>query len=238
MKTFYIENPLSFVLLLFFLSSAFIANAQIEYGLKGGFTASSVKKKMEYSSTFSYDTRPKEGALLGTWLFVPHVYKNMGLQVELLYANRGSEYMTTSSDYGGYGYSPYGYGGYSPYGYGYGYTNTGQPVLANESLHSLSLPVLFVFRSDKAFRCYGGAELSYVLNVNDKPPYGHADYERFLVSAIAGFQYKISERVGADLRYNFGINPYKKGYTSEDTKFRTRGFELSATYQLGSIEKK
>ena len=236
MKTFHLKNALFLILFLFFISSSFVSKAQIEYGLKGGVTASSVKKKMEYSYNFSYDTRPKEGALLGAWLFAPQVYRNLGLQVELLYANRGSEYLTTARDYQEYGYGYYGYGGYSAYGYGY--PTAGQPVLANESLHSLSLPLMFVFRSDKAFRCYGGAELSYVLQVNDKPPYGYADYKRFLVSAIAGFQYKISERVGADLRYNLGINPYKNGYTSADTKFRTRGFELSATYQLGKAGKK
>jgi len=233
MKPFYLKNVLPPVSLLFFLFSTVMSSAQIQYGLKGGLTISTVKKEMEHSSYFSYDTRPKEGALLGAWFFVPQVYKKVGLQMELLYANRGSEYMTTLNNDAGNG-------GYSPYGYGYGYGNyvTGRPVLANESLHVLNLPISMVFRSDKVFRYYAGAELSYLLMVGDEPPYGNADYKRYLINVIAGLQYNISEKVSTDLRYNYGINSYKIGYTSDETKFRPRGVELSVSYAFGSIGKK
>lgn len=222
----------------FLLFHSFSAEAQISYGVKGGLVMSSVKKQMKYNSSYSYDARPKEGAQFGIWMFAPGVYRNLGIQAEVLYSNKGSEYITTSRYHGYGGYSPYSYSSFSPYGYGY--PNQGELSLsfANEALHTLNLPVLLVFRSDKIFRPYLGAELSYLMKVNDQPPFGASDYKKISFGAIAGVQVKLANKVTADLRYNFGITPYKHVYSADKAKFSNRGFEMSVAYQLGSLAKK
>ncbi len=229
MKSFTHQIFVSIILLSVFAIHPFSGKSQVSYGVKGGLVISSVEKKMKHNSSYSYSTRPKEGTLAGVWLYAPKVYRNIGIQAELLYSNRGSEYITVSSYYGD---------GYSPYGYGYGYPSQGNQHVhfANESLHTLNLPLAFVFRSDKIFHPYVGAELSYLMKVNDKP--SHSDYKKFGVGAIAGIQAKLADKITADLRYNYGINSYKStpGYSNE--KFRTRGFELSLAYTLGNMTKK
>ncbi len=207
-------------------------NAQVEYGLKGGFTYSGVDKKIENSSFYS--TRDKNGLSAGVWLFARNVVANLGLQTELLYTNKGYNYFTPNGSYPT-GYSPYGYGSYSGYGYGYG--SYGEPISSSEALHTLNLPVSIVFRSDKDLRFYVGSELGYLMKV-DCPSLPSGDqYRRFSLGLIGGVQYQLTDRARADFRYNRSLTLLNKNFTST-TKLYPRGLEFSVMYKIGQLSKK
>ena len=198
---------LSIALLLF----SAIAFAQASFGLKaGGMVATQVDNTLNHNlgiAKFSY---------LGGAFYSFPIYEQFGLQVELLYANKGLQ----------------GAGG-------------GLIVLVREDLHYLNLPVMLQYKLKERLTLELGPEVGYLVgqkqtfNFGTQPP--SPFMKSFDMAINLGVGYEPINRVLLNLRYNFGIydidRPFHEVFPGtrpqEDWHTANRTLQLTVGYRFG-----
>ncbi len=208
---------------LFFLLAFSVNNlkAQSEFGIKGGVNYFGLNDKIS-SSVFDFEMR--SGATFGVFYKQHHLLGPVGLQVELLYQQKGGNYYIQHFDYPESGEGVY-------LGY-YGYENPyrGYWIRKPQRYHYFTLPVLLTVSPVKFLDIYAGPEIGYLF-ANSSAPYTEWKPSRFSAGLAAGAALKIDKNTKLDIRYSrdltriadFGdtdIKNYGWAFTVQRTLFR------------------
>ena len=193
--------------LMLFSATAF---AQASFGLKaGGMLSTRVTNSLDHNLDIA-----KLSYVGGAFYSFP-ISEQFGLQVELLYANKGLQ----------------GAGG-------------GLVVLVREDLHYLNLPVMLQYKLRERLTLELGPEIGYLIgqkqtfNFGTQPP---SPFMKNLDMAInLGVGYEPVNRVLLNLRYNFGIfdidRPFHEVFPGnppqEDRHRANRTLQLTVGYRI------
>ena len=166
--------------------------AQSEFGIKGGVNYFGLNDKI--SSTV-FDFQKRSGATFGVYYKKHDLAGPLGLQVELLYQQKGGHYFiqhfdTSESEEGAYtGY------------YGYDNPYTGYWSRRSQRYHYVTLPVLLTVSPLKFLDIYAGGEMGYLF-ARSGSPYTGWTTNRFTTGIAAGTALKIDPHTKLDIRYS------------------------------------
>ena len=166
--------------------------AQSEFGIKGGVNTSGLNDKI--SSTV-FDFQKRSGATFGVYYKKHDLAGPLGLQVELLYQQKGGNYFIQHFES-----TESGEGAYTGY-YGYDNPYTGYWSRRSQRYHYVTLPVLLTVSPIKFLDIYAGGEMGYLLAKSGSPYTGWTT-NRFAAGIAAGAALKIDKNTKLDIRYS------------------------------------
>lgn len=183
-------------------STSFISNAQ-HFGVKLGANYSGIGQK-GLVNTFNGQS--------GTASYFGNATQIAGANIGI-YANFGKDKIVVQPEVL---YSMKGFkNGSKKYGFNY-----------------INVPILVGYKVAPEFTIMLGPEIGYLLNqANPYPLYFTDNFKSLDYGAVLAGTYHINEKIGINLRYNYGIaNIYDVPYSDATTKNRT--IQLSIQYQI------
>ena len=188
---------------------AFVSQAQVTFGLKGGVNLSNVggKDAEGASSLIGFHGGVQAG--------IPLV-NGISLQPELFYSAQGSKIPVTADGDG----------------------DEIIATKANVHLNYLSLPLLVQYRHASGFQVQTGPQLSYLLSAKVKAN-GQSmdlkdDFKKTDLAWTLGVGYAIADgKIGFNIRYNFGLSKLGKAADGEKAaSVYGRNFQAGIYYTL------
>jgi len=79
---------------------------------------------------------------------------------------------------------------------------------ADENIGLLHIPVLFKYKLGNRFELYGGPESQFLLSVYGEDINKNKNYKKFILSAVAGFGFSVTDEFIIDARYNVAVSNY------------------------------
>lgn len=197
------------------------ANAQDEFGLKGGIIYSNIYKSgPESNVNFEF----KDGLSVGVF-YKRNLSEKFGFQSEILYQQKGAE-VTIEPIEGSLG------SGYSPYSGEVNSASVSIPYSTKEKLHYLSLPLLVSFKPANFIELFAGPELNYLFSMNSDRLKTN-NLNRFSPGISAGARLKLGNNTALDFRYSFDLNHYDNmGDSNYPAKLKTNSFAITLQQSL------
>lgn len=190
------------------IAIASLTQAQVTFGVKGGLNLSSVKgKDVEGTSILP-------GFHFGVQAGIP-LKDDLNLQPELFYSAEGAKMNTVLQ-------------------------GDGDELIegkANARLNYLNLPVLLQYHHTSGFFAQSGPQLGYLLSGKLKVKGESSDikdeFKKTSLSWVVGVGYYLSEqKIGFNLRYNFGITKLGKAEDGATAKAYGRTLQAGVFYMF------
>ena len=180
---------------------SFAAKAQrVHFGVKGGLNAS------ELHGSDINDAKTKIGFHAGLLAHIHTNNKSWGIQPEVMYSLEGAKY------------------------------DIGESSDAKVDLHFINVPVLVQYMFDNGFRIEAGPQIGFLVGAKAKETGGDNsidikdNFKSTNFSIPVGVGYLMSNGLGFDARYNFGVSDMND--TGEGSKVTGNNFQFGLFYQF------
>jgi len=85
---------------------------------------------------------------------------------------------------------------------------SGNKNRADENIGLLHIPVLLKYKLGNRFELYAGPESQFLLSVEGQDISKDKNYKKFILSAIAGVAFLVSDEFSIDARYNMALSNF------------------------------
>ncbi len=196
------------------------ANAQDEFGIKGGILFSNVNAVNNNSNV---DFENKNGFTFGAF-YKRDLFGPLSLQTELLYELKGTNYFIEKNEF------------YDPNDYSFEeYTQLlNEPksyYKDKDHYHYLTLPVLLTLRTTKFLDIYAGPQLGYLIS-SKRNWEETGNLNRFSVGFAAGAGLTLSDKTRIDFRYSSDLTRFDTLDKSSSIDLKNYGFSVSIQQTL------
>ncbi|UMB54749.1 porin family protein [Lutibacter sp. A64] len=100
----------------------------------------------------------------------------------------------------------------------------------DENIGLLHIPILLKYKLGNRFELYGGPESQFLLSVYGIDINKDKSYKKFILSAIAGVGFIISNEFAIDARYNLAVSNYIDSGNHQNTKLNF--IQIGLTYKF------
>jgi len=205
-------------LLIIIASSCFLhpekSKAQSEIGIKGGILFSNINSP-DNNSNVTIEKR--DGVVLGAFYKKQNILGPVGVQTEILYQQKGANFLIESNNYNESGYST----AIIPL-----VNSPSSFYRAQEKLNYLTLPVMLDINATKFLDVYAGPEVGYL--VSQKTERQETDeLSRFSAGVVMGATLKLCENTHLDFRYATDFTAFDKLGKNSTTELKNRGFTIT-----------